>query len=91
VHFVGLFLSSLLKMHGPKNKIKNKTRFIVYYAASTGNFLPTFRDKLSVPSLMGPIGCPETSVRNYHYSLYDNLEECSSHVRSGGSLKSRAE
>jgi len=22
VHFVGLFLSSLLKMHGPKNKIK---------------------------------------------------------------------
>jgi len=21
VHFVGLFLSSLLKMHGPKNKI----------------------------------------------------------------------
>jgi len=23
VHFVGLFLSSLLKMHGPKNKIVN--------------------------------------------------------------------
>jgi len=22
VHFVGLFLSSLLKMHGPKNKIQ---------------------------------------------------------------------
>jgi len=22
VHFVGLFLSSLLKMHGPKNKIR---------------------------------------------------------------------
>jgi len=31
VHFVGLFLSSLLKMHGPKNKIilsgLNKTRY----------------------------------------------------------------
>jgi hypothetical protein len=21
---------------------------------------------------MGPIGCPETSVRNYHYSLRNN-------------------
>jgi len=44
-----------------------------YYAASTGNFLPTFRDNLSVPpsrvEMMVPIGCPETSIRNYHYSL----------------------
>jgi len=24
VHFVGLFLSSLLKMHGPKNKIEKE-------------------------------------------------------------------
>jgi len=24
---------------------------------------------------MGPIGCPETSVRNYHYSLRNNPEE----------------
>jgi len=35
--------------------------FWVHYAASSGNFLPTFRDNLS-----GPTGCPETSVRNYH-------------------------
>jgi len=26
---------------------------------------------------MGPIGCPETSVRNYHYLLRNNPEECS--------------
>jgi len=26
---------------------------------------------------MGPIGCPETSVRNYHYSPRSNPEECS--------------
>jgi hypothetical protein len=26
----------------------------------------------------GPIGCPETSVRNYHYSLRNNPEERSS-------------
>ena len=27
---------------------------------------------------MWPIVCPETSVRNYHYSLYKNPEELSS-------------
>ena len=39
-----------------------------YYAASSGNFLRTFRDSLldSQPLKMGPIDCPETSVRNYH-------------------------
>jgi hypothetical protein len=26
----------------------------------------------------GPRGCPETSARNYHYSLRNSLEECSS-------------
>ena len=30
---------------------------------------------------MGPIGCAETSVRNYHYSLRNNTEESSSHVK----------
>jgi hypothetical protein len=30
----------------------------------------------------GPIGCPELSVRNYHYSLHNNLEERCSHQRS---------
>ena len=34
---------------------------------------PTFKT-------MGPIGCPETSVRNYHYSLRNNPEERSSHL-----------
>jgi hypothetical protein len=28
---------------------------------------------------MGPIGCPETPIRNYHYSLHKNPEERSSH------------
>jgi len=30
------------------------------------------------PLKMGPIGCPEMSVRNYHYSLHNNLEDGSS-------------
>ena len=61
-----------------------------YYAGSSGNFLPTFWDNISVPSLgfknpkllfdswtmkMGLIGCPETRVRNYHHYLLDNNPE----------------
>jgi hypothetical protein len=33
-------------------------------------------------------GCPETSVRNYHYSPCNNLEERSSQLLRGGSLNS---
>jgi hypothetical protein len=43
------------------------------------------------PVKMGPISCPETSVRNYHYSLRNNPEERSSQLLHGGSLKSRKE
>jgi len=39
---------------------------------------------------MGPIGRPETSVGNYHYSLHNNPEERSSHLLCGGSLKSHS-
>jgi hypothetical protein len=57
------------------------------------NFLPTFWDNLSVPYSavnllkMGPIGCSET-VRNHHYLLCNNPEECSCHLFCGRSLKS---
>ena len=37
---------------------------------------------------LGPIGCPETSVRNYHHSLRNNPEESSSQLFRGGRLKS---
>jgi hypothetical protein len=48
-----------------------------YYAPSSGNLLPTFRDSLldSWTHRMEPIDCPETSVRSYHYSLRNNPEE----------------
>jgi len=39
-----------------------------YYSASSGNFLPTFKDN-------GWVGCPETSVRN-SYSLSNNETKC---------------
>jgi hypothetical protein len=46
-----------------------------YYTAQSGNSVLTFQDNLSIPSsrvkksnldFLGPIGCPETSVQNYH-------------------------
>ena len=37
---------------------------------------------------IGPIDCPETSVRNYHYSLRNNPEDRSSQLLRGSSLKS---
>ena len=37
---------------------------------------------------MGPIGFPETSIRNYPYLLRNNPEERSSHLLRGRSLKS---
>jgi hypothetical protein len=40
---------------------------------------------------MGPIGCPETSVRNYHDTLRYISEERKSHLLRDGSLKSRIE
>ena len=44
--------------------------------------------KDSWPSKMLPICCPETSVRNYHYSLCNSPVEHSSHLLRGVSLKS---
>jgi len=64
-----------------------------YYAESSGNLLPTFRYNISVsfpmPSKVGPIGCSETSVTNYHYSLRNNPEEHIFHLLRGGNVKSR--
>ena len=57
-----------------------------YYTANSGNSLPTFRDNISVPS-SGPRVCPETSVRNYHYSLCNSPEERSYHLLRGERLK----
>jgi len=38
---------------------------------------------------MGLMGCPETSVRNYHSTLGNIPEESGAQLRNDGSLKSR--
>jgi hypothetical protein len=48
------------------------------YAARNDNSFPAFLYNLS-----GLIGCPETSAKNYHYSLRNNPEESRSHLHGG--------
>jgi hypothetical protein len=68
---------------GFRRAAEEKLALLGYYPMSSGNFLPPFPDNLSVPTWlfkMGLIGCPETSVVNYHYSLLNNPEQRSSHL-----------
>jgi len=78
-------------MRNGEGRRLNVCALLGHYAVYGIHFLPTFLDNLSVPSWplkMGPIGCPETSVRNYQYTLHNVPEERSSHLLRGGSLKS---
>ena len=52
-------------------------------------FGTTYRYHFQCPSKTKPIGCPETSVINYHYSVRNNPEERNFLLLSGGSVKSR--
>ena len=84
-------MSPLVTGHSLLNALTLQNRAVLgYYAASSGNFLPTFRDNLSVPfsGLNNPNVSPETSVRNYHYSLHGDPEERSSLLLRGGSPNS---
>jgi hypothetical protein len=86
-----------LRTKRERNNFRNENCVLLdYYAAISGNFLPTFRDNLSIPlqkdsltSRKGPICCLEKAVRNCHYSLHNNTDERSSLLLRGGSLKLR--
>ena len=49
----------------------------------------TYGSVFKVAGISESICCPETSVKNYHYTLRNSSEESSSHLLRGGSLKSR--
>jgi hypothetical protein len=79
-------------------RVEENCAFLCYYASGSGNSLQTFRDNLSVSSLRFnnfrsfkkiPTGCPETSVRHYHYPLRNSPEGSSSQLLRGERSKSR--
>ena len=79
---------------GYRRDVNETYAVLGYYAASSGNFLPTFRNNVSAlssswPLKMRPIGFPETSLRNYHYSLCSDPEERSSLLDSFSFWSSR--
>ena len=69
--------------------IAQRVVVITYRILRITYLVPAARDKNPCPLNMGPINCPETSVRNYHYSLCNSPQERSSHLPCGGSLKWR--
>jgi len=76
---------------GFRREVGDNCALLGYYAASSGNFLTKFIE-LSVKSsgvtnTIVPTGIPETSVINYHYSLRNNPEECSFHIKLLHSLQ----
>jgi len=69
-------------------KVGEVCALLGYYAVCSVLSLQTFGDNISFPTLrvknskkiswswnMGPICCPETSVRNYNYTQSNNLED----------------
>jgi hypothetical protein len=76
------------KISGFRHDVDELCALLGYYAASSGNPLPTFRDNVSLPYSrsprknsplkMVPKHCPETSVKGYHSTLRNILEECKS-------------
>jgi hypothetical protein len=75
----------------PDLKLRENCALLGFYAASSGNFLPTFWENINATFRgqeskdsrtlkVRPIGCPETSLRNYHCSLRNNPEERSYHL-----------
>ena len=67
-------------------------REILWYKIIQGlthESLQHVRWELRLTLKMGPIGCPETTVRNYFYSLRNNREERRSNLLRGTGLKTR--
>jgi len=70
-------------------KTRTCEQLITLKFGSTGSNVSFYTDMDSWPLMMGPVGYPETSVRNYHYWLRNCPEERGSHLLHSGSLKSR--
>jgi len=55
---------------------------VITYQVSRQPIGPIFKGQWSLPLKMGPIGCPETSGRSYHYSFRNSPEEHTSDLQS---------
>jgi hypothetical protein len=63
----------MFEISGCRRDIDEICALLGYYAPSNGNPLPTFRN--NVPLKIGPIRCPETTVKDYHSTLRNTPAE----------------
>jgi len=69
---------------GFRREVEENCALVGYYAVRSSNLLPKFWDNLrSYLWRRGPIGCPETSIINGHFSLHSNQEDGSSQPGCG--------
>jgi len=64
---------------GFRRKLDGNSVLLGHYAACSGKFFGT-PYRFHLQGSKGPIGCPETSVRSYNYTLRNDPEERSSQV-----------
>jgi hypothetical protein len=82
-------MKRLFVISGVRREVDKNCALLIYYAGSSGNYLPTFRDnifflfsRVKDPRIrelwtlnMLPMGSCETSVRTYYYSLRNGQEK----------------
>jgi hypothetical protein len=77
----------MFMISGFRHEVREICAVLGYYTAYSGVYLLIFWNNLLVPSsrvrLICPIGCSETSVRNYHHTLCNTPKECRYHLKSG--------
>jgi hypothetical protein len=95
-------LSALCSLVDGTNFSEKICALLRYYTATSGNYLLTFRDNVSVPFSMvkspdswplkiGRIRCPEASINNYSPTRRIIPEERRAHQHRDGSPKSTSE
>jgi hypothetical protein len=70
-----------------RREVYDISALLGYYTVYGGVSLLIIWDTLSFPysgvERIGPVGCPEMSISNYHRALCNKPKECKSHLKSG--------
>jgi hypothetical protein len=66
----------------PRQQWLRERALILHLYVHCLSFQATFAKSMRLALKTGPTSCPETSIRNYHYSLRNNPEERSFHCLS---------
>ena len=89
VNFIIIFLPfQIIFMRTALFSVIRQQVVVNSYQSFGTTYWSIFRGPTGCSLKIEPISCPETSVRDYHYSVCNNPEEDSPHLHRGRSLKS---